>query len=97
MWHIAVAVPAGFAFTNVGHHEVNLTRLYQFGVQLGMATYAVVHYHLRRCRLSLWHLTLVAGDEGQYMLHAVGTLEEIFSGNVFVRHVAVVARCVTSV
>ena len=96
MGHVAVTVPAGFAFAALGHHIVNAASLDKLLIELGVATNAVVHDHL--CAHVFCHdsLTLGMGDKISHMLHAIHRLETIFGHQTGVGHMAVVTSGISA-
>ena len=91
MWHVAVTVPTSHAFSALSHHVIDTARAYELLVELGVATYAVVHYHPCAGIFGGYCLPLLKGYELANMVHAVFRLEVILGEDVVVRHVAVVA------
>lgn len=94
MGDVTVAIPARLSLAYLRQHEVYLSRLDELGVELRMATDAVVHYHLRTGRVRLYHLRLAFGEERRHVLHSVNAFERPFLHRIFVRNVAVIARSV---
>lgn len=90
MRDVAVAVPAGFSLSYLGHHVICSAVFDEFGGELLVAAHAVVHDYLRAGVVCSYHLRLVVSDEGGEMPDAVGAFEGPFFDGVLVRHVAVV-------
>ena len=96
MGHVAVAVPAGFAFASLGHHIVDAASLDKLLIELGVATDAVVHDHLGAHIFCHDGLSLGVGDKIGHMLHAVHRLETIFGHQTGVGHMTIVASGVSA-
>ena len=92
-----MAIPASFSFTCLCHHIIDPSGLNQFGVQLLVATDAIVHDDLRTGILRHDNLWLAKGDEGGHVFHSVHAFKYPVFREILMRHVTIVAGRIAAV
>lgn len=92
-----MAIPAGFALACHGHIVVDPFGVDKFGIQLRVATDAVIHNDFRAFVDRLDHLGFAAHHENGGVAHTVHSLEEPFLRSILVWHMAIVAGGITAV
>lgn len=96
MGHVAVTIPAGFAFSAFGHHIVNASSLDKLLIELGVAADAVVHDHLGAHIFCHDGLSLGMGDKISHMFYSVHRLKTVFGHQTGVGHMTIVASGVSA-
>ncbi len=91
-----MTVPTGFALSGERHFVVDTAGADKFGVQLCMATDAVVHDDSRAAVECLDGLWLAAHSEDRRVAQAVHAFEKPFPGKTLVGYVAIVTGSVAA-
>ena len=89
----AVTIPASFPLVALRHHVVNTPRIHQFGVQLGMTTDAVIHYHFRTRLFEHDNIFLAFGHKGRHVSNTIFRFEIVLCKHTAVRNMTIVTRC----
>lgn len=95
MRHIAMAIPAGFTLPHLRHHVGDAPGFHEFGIELCMATDAILHDHRAARLMRLDHLGVGIGQEYGDVPTPVFGLEEPLTPETIVRHMAIIARGVS--